>query len=300
MKAVLSVGLMITVAVVVLLLFGDVYGQDNTKPTVPAEKVDLPVEKPVGPPKDREEEDDKDKEDKSPKDDEEDEDEEPPIEFFDNEIEADTVVYVIDKTGSMRGRVGHPVTDEKGNVMSNPTKWQMIVAEFRKSVLALSENTKFSAVVYSANTRVISWNPLNAPATLSIFAWSTVLRKATPENKASALSWIGRFSPRGTTPIWDAMKTALRIPDADTFLLHTDGVANVYDGRYHGEWYEAVVNNCLVTKQRVITAAKRKGAKVYTFAHAIASFYSADVAAVGEQMLREIAAATDGTFTKVN
>jgi len=298
MKWVFGIGLVV-VALALVLLCGDLYAQDNDKPTAPAEKVDLPVEKPTDAPGDSEEEEE-DQEGEPPEDDEEDEDEEPPIEFFDEEIDADTVVYVIDKTGSMRGRVGHPITDEKGNVINNPTKWQMIVAEFRKSVLALSENTRFSAVVYSAHTTVLSWSPLNAPSTLSIYTWSKVLKKATPENKASAISWIGGFSPGGTTPIWDAMKTAFEIPEAETFLLHTDGVANVYDGQYHGEWYEAVVNNCLVTKGRVIPAAKGKGAKVFTFAHAIASFYSADIAAVGEQMLREIASATGGTFTKVN
>jgi len=280
---------------VVLLAFviigffcGIALAQDSSKPSSPVERVDLPVEKPIKPDNDKGSGDD----DKggSGDDDDADDNEEPPVEFFDNEIKANKFVYVMDKTGSMSGRVGHPITDEKGNVISNPTKWQQIKAEFKKSVLGLGENAKFTALVYSGY----------ATSPGDIVVWRTTLQKATPENKASAMAWIEGFSPYSVTPIWDATKRALDIPEVETILLHTDGVANVYDGSYHGESYSAVVNNCDVTKSRIIPAAKAKGVKIHTFAHALSSFYSPDVAAVGEQMLKDIAAGTGGTFTKVN
>ncbi|MCX7704146.1 MAG: hypothetical protein N2234_08650 [Planctomycetota bacterium] len=130
--------------------------------------------------------------------------------------------------------------------------------------------------------------------------WRATLQKATPENKASAMAWVEGFSPNSVTPIWDATKRALDIPGVETILLHTDGVANVYDGAYHGESYSAVVNNCNVTKSRVIPAATAKKVKIHTFGHALSSFYPPDVAGVGEQMLKDIAAGTGGTYTKVN
>ncbi|MCX7703798.1 MAG: hypothetical protein N2234_06845 [Planctomycetota bacterium] len=49
-------------------------------------------------------------------------------------MKTSKLVYVMDYTGSMSGKVGHPITDANGNVISNPTKMEHIKAEFTKSV----------------------------------------------------------------------------------------------------------------------------------------------------------------------
>ena len=216
-------------------------GQDVYKPTNAGEKVDLPVPKPTRPVGWEEDDNQESEEGEETGEDEEDEDEEPPIEFFDEEIESDSVVYVMDKTGSMRGRVGHPITDENGKVIQYPTKWQHIMAEFRKSVLALSDNVKFSAVVYSAFLRE-RWNGVKARVSLSIYTLWGEVKKATAQNKQQALAWIGRFGPGGTTPIDDAVKKALAIKGVEVIILHTDGCANVLDGYYYRETYSNYSN----------------------------------------------------------
>jgi len=276
-----------------------VFAQDVYKPQHAGEKVDLPLPKPTRP-GGWEEEDETNEEDEDAGEDEEDEDEEnPPIEFFDEEVEGESVVYVLDKTGSMFGGVGHPITNEDGDVIEHPTKWQHITVEFKKSVLGLAENVKFSAVVYSAFL-VEGWNGVRARVALSIYAlWGSV-HKATPQNKQKALAWIGCFRPGGTTPIHDAMRKALAIKGVEVVILHTDGCANVLDGYYNAETVENYSWMCPETGKRVINEAKSKRVKVYTFGHCIASFYKPSIAALGEKMLKDIAAATGGTFTKID
>jgi len=119
---------------------------DVYKPSNADEKVDLPVPKPTRPAGWEEEDTEEGEGDEE---DDEDDGENPPIEFFDEEIDGDKVVYQLDYTGSMMGKVGHSIVDESGNTINNPTKMEHIKAEFAKSVLALSENVRFSVVMFA-------------------------------------------------------------------------------------------------------------------------------------------------------
>jgi len=295
--------LMVGLVVAALVFCCSAYASgDKDKPTAPAEKVDLPVEKPTEPIGDEEEEEE-DEEGEPPEDDEEDEDEEPPVEFFDEEVDTDKVVYVMDKTGSMNGSVGHPITDVNGNVINNPTKMQHIIAEFQKSVKALSENCKFSALFYSAYP---NWAHSRTSVADDLKIFKPVLVKATPENKAAAIAWAAGTSAYGATPILQAGERALQIPEVETILLHTDGVCNVLDDYCYCDngWCgrRPTCNKycCDVTLQRLSAAAGAKGVKIFTFGHAIASFYPPSTAAIGEAFLKQLASATGGTYTKVN
>ncbi|MCX7702697.1 MAG: hypothetical protein N2234_01140 [Planctomycetota bacterium] len=286
----------------ILFLVADVLyaSGDKDKPSAPTERVDLPVEKPTKPAGDR---GGGDNEGGGGDDDEGDDDEEPPVEFFDKEIKANKVFYVMDKTGSMNGPVGHPITDEKGNVINNPTKMQHIKAEFCKSVMALGENAKFSGLFYSAYP---NWAHSSTYVADDITVFRMTLVKATPENKAAAIAWANGVSAMGATPILQALMKAFEVPEVEVILLHTDGVANVVDDYCYCDngWCgrNPTCNKycCDVTVQRAVPIAKQKKIKIHSFAHAISSFYPPATAAIGEAFLKEIAAQTGGEFTKVN
>jgi len=301
--------LVLIVAVVVAGLLvaavvASLYAQDVYRPRNDDERVDLPVPKPTRP-TDWDESDTQEEEEQTGED-EEDEDEEPPVEFFDEEVEADKVVFVLDKTGSMGWSVGHPITDENGKVIQNPSKWQHLVAEFRKSVMGLSENAKFSAVVYScgitnlryASPPRVGWM---ADAVMSIHTLWGEVKDATPQNKAQAISWIGSFHPYGGTPIHDAVKRALKVKGVETIILHTDGV----NTSLYGKWWQEIDGNLVwevpQAGKEIINSCKAAGVTVYTFGHCLAtsSHYSNRVWNLGKQMLKDVAQATGGTFTEV-
>ena len=184
MKGVFLV-LMAVALLVAGALFCSLSADDVFKPSSPHERVDIPVEKPNRP---TNWEDDDSGDDEGEEDDDDD-DEEPPIEFFDEEIEGDKVTYVMDYTGSMAGRVGHSITDANGKVIGNPTKMQHIKAEFAKSVMALSENVKFSAVMFAT--------PAWQCSRVDVKVWKSQLVDATPQNKQSAIAWANGFQPAG-------------------------------------------------------------------------------------------------------
>ncbi|RKY17032.1 MAG: hypothetical protein DRP63_04415, partial [Planctomycetota bacterium] len=197
-----------------------------------------------------------------------------PIVFFDEEIEADKVVFDMDYTGSMDAPIGHPITDENGHTINNPTKMDQIKVEFAKAVLGMSENVKFSAVMFSS---------------AGIRVWKRQLMDATPQNKAAAIAWVRSFSPWGTTPTYDGFAAGANIPETKTIILHTDGVVN--SGKY------PTPASC---GPAIVDLAKSKGITVYTFGQCLATFYNSSEANSGRHMLQDIAYATGGTYTEVD
>ncbi|RKY18073.1 MAG: hypothetical protein DRP63_02665 [Planctomycetota bacterium] len=249
--------------------------QNVYKPGNNDEKVDLPVPKPTRSTGWQDTEKDKEeKPDNNQEEDDEDDSETPPIEFFDEEVEGDRVVFVMDYTGSMDARVGHPITDENGHTISNPTKMDHVKAEFAKAVLGMSENVKFSAVMFS---------------TSGIRVWKRQLMDATPQNKSAAIAWVRSFSAWGATPIYDGFAAGANIPGTKTIILHTDGVVN--SGKYPNP------SSC---GSAIISLAKSKGITVYTFGHCLATFYGGSQSNSGREMLKKIAQGTGGTYTEVN
>jgi len=250
--------------------------QNVYKPANNDEKVDLPVPKPTcstglqNPNNNEEENTDNNEEEET---DDTDEEETPPIEFFDEEVEGDRVVFVMDYTGSMDCPVGHSIKDENGHIISNPTKMDHVKAEFAKAVLGMSENVKFSAVMFSSS---------------GIRVWKRQLMDATPQNKSAAIAWVRSFSAFGATPIYDGFAAGANIPGTKTIILHTDGVAN--EGRYPNP------DSC---GPAIINLAKSKGITVYTFGHCLGGYNNSSEANAGKQMLQKIAKETGGTYTDV-
>ena len=281
MAVLVAVALVMMAGVLVAGLTGaqvaSAVAQNVYKPANNDEKVDLPVPKPTRSTgwQDTEQEDtqNQDQPEENAEDDT-DEEETPPIEFFDEEVEGDRVVFVMDYTGSMDAPVGHAITDENGHTISNPTKMDHVKAEFAKAVLGMSENVKFSAVMFSSS---------------GIRVWKRQLMDATPQNKSAAIAWVRSFSPWGGTPIYDGFAAGANIPGTKTIILHTDGVVN--SGKYPNP------SSC---GEAIINLAKSKGITVYTFGHCLATYYGSSEANAGRQMLKKIAQATGGTYTEVN
>jgi len=279
MEAIVAVALVTMAGVLIAGLTGaqvaSAVAQNVYKPTNNDEKVDLPVPKPTRSTGWQDTDQDQDSQNQ-PDDsgDDADDEEAPPIEFFDEEIEADRVVFVMDYSGSMDAPVGHPITDENGHTINSPTKMDHIKAEFAKAVLGMSENVKFSAVMFSSS---------------GIRVWKRQLMDATPQNKSAAIAWVRSFSAWGATPIYDGFAAGANIPGTKTVILHTDGVVNC--GKY---------SNPSSCGEAIINLAKSKGITVYTFGHCLATYYSSSESNAGRQMLKKIAQATGGTYTEVN
>ena len=252
--------LFIAVAIVgalLVLLTGAATAQD--KGTTTPLKPDLPLEKPL--PEDTEEpkEDEKppDEEDTAPPEDEvppeEEGPENPPVEFFEEPIEAAEVLFVIDRTGSMRWPSKMSVVDEGGNPVNNAAKVDVARIELIKAINNLEENIKFAMVCFSTASHYVSgsidpnysrgspgrwtsWPPAQgqpapfgwhsqAASDLPVWPDSKTLVPATPDNKSSATAWAQQRLPspgadpgctqvRGGTCTHDGMATGLKMVSA--------------------------------------------------------------------------------------
>lgn len=140
-------------------------------------------------------------------------DEPPPI-FFGEEIDAqtDSVIYVIDNSGSMTLSV-EPFIDENGRIVSTGNRLDRAKAELRRSITSLPESFRFNVIFYDE-------------CTMSCWAQK---QKATPENKAYAFSWIAQVQPDGWTNTGMAVAQALRDKDNTAIVLLSDGAPNFLD-----------------------------------------------------------------------
>lgn len=271
----LLVATMLSVAALMLIL-GSIAAQDAGPSTMGKLKPDLPLEKPIPESADPPEEEEPPEEQKPPEEQappeeappEEEPPENPPPEFFEEPIETAEVIFVIDRTGSMRAPAKISVVDESGNPINGATKIDVARIELIKSINNLTENVKFAVVCYSALLGSYSydtnWDSIGrrwanfppaqgAPApfgmhitgTNSLPAWpASGMVKATPDNKSVAVSWaqgmLALTQAAGHTSIHAGMSAGLKrvIPpppgggekSATTVFLLTDGAPNVLNG----------------------------------------------------------------------
>jgi hypothetical protein len=161
--------------------------------TKPVEEIDLPVTKLAG-----------QGEDPDP-----DDPNKPPV-IYDEEIptEEDSIIYVIDISGSMSGgRASY--TDPDGNQRTG-TKLDRAKAELIKSINGLSDNFTFNCFAYTCSVR----------------SFSSKRVSATARNKQSASSWTMGLRATGATGTGPAVSTALRDRDNKTVVLISDGAPN--------------------------------------------------------------------------
>lgn len=162
--------------------------------------LDLPVDKllpgaelkkPPGPPKDDHQGDDK-----------------PPT-VFGQEIKSEdnTLIYVLDISGSMGWDMA-AYTKADGST-ANGNRLDRAKAELVKSINSLPENFKFNIIAYDCQP----------------YPWSLKLEKADPKNKKIAEGWVYSQEPQGGTDTKDAVIVALK-QETKLVILLTDGAPN--------------------------------------------------------------------------
>jgi len=200
MRTVFAVAL---VAAFLLLWLSPSVAQDTPPSGV---KPDLPLA-PTGtptPPPDKDKEDDPPEATPEPDKDEEDP-ENPPPEFFDEPIESENVVFVVDRTGSMAWKSSLSVEGEDGKTVNNAKKIDVARIELIKCINDLSEDMKFGIVgyAYTGGDKISVW-----PSTKQIVP-------ATPENKKKATMWaeieFATHNAYGGTNIYDAMAAGIKL-----------------------------------------------------------------------------------------
>lgn len=143
----------------------------------------------------------------------EDEEEEEPPEFMDEELEGNSFVLVLDRSGSMSSSFsgGFPVMDRNGNVVSYPNRWQATQSETANCVNAMTDEDTFDLVTYAT----------------SIYICFSMLKEANNGNKASAIGWIYNQGTTGCTNSYDALKAAYNnYGQVDTIMFMSDGYPN--------------------------------------------------------------------------
>jgi hypothetical protein len=175
----------------------------------------------------------------------------PPPEFFEEPIETAEVIFVIDRTGSMRWPSKMSVVDEGGNPVNDAAKVDVARIELIKAINNLAENTKFAMVCFSTASHYVSgtmdpnygyggtigswvaWPPAGGqPApfgwhsttgnSLPVWPENKQLLNATPPNKTAGIGWAQQRLPspgadpgyaevRGGTCTYDGMSIALKM-----------------------------------------------------------------------------------------
>jgi hypothetical protein len=185
-------------------------GTGTGTPTTPLPlDLDLPLDKPIltaptptpAPPEPVPIEDDGDQDD--PRD-------EPPPVIYGEEIDSenDTIVYVIDRSGSMDWDDAS-FTDIDGNRRTG-NRMERAKCELQRSILGLSRNFRFNIIAFDCAT----------------FRWRSQMQEANDANKAAAIAWVRGLNPGGATGTGPATALGLEQRDNMSVVLLTDGEPN--------------------------------------------------------------------------
>jgi hypothetical protein len=138
---------------------------------------------------------------------------EPPPTFYGEEIDADvdSIIYVIDNSGSMTIAV-EPFMDETGNV-TRGNRLDRAKAELRRSIAGLSERFFFNVMFYDECV---------------MMCW-TEKQRATAANKQAAIGWLNAVQPDGWTNTGLGVATALGDKSNKAVVLLSDGAPNFLD-----------------------------------------------------------------------
>jgi hypothetical protein len=113
--------------------------------------------------------------------------------FFGTRARAESVIFIVDTSGSMEGH-----------------RFDRAVEELTHSLSLLQPSQKFFIFFYSGNTFPM-WGQRNAK-----------LQPATTGNRSKAIKWIKEFHPEGDTAPEDAIERALKMKPQVIYFL-TDG-----------------------------------------------------------------------------
>lgn len=163
----------------------------------------------------------------------------PPPTFYGEEIESetDTIVYILDRSGSMQNRGHAQAVDPDGKVVT-ADRWTRAKFETVKSIRGLSDNIRFNVYTYSC----------------VIQRWSADLKEATSSNKSAAEAWVARqYWADGGTGTGPAVASALRDnQDVRGLVLLTDGEPNCGSSSVEGH-------------RRMIASSNAAGATINVF-----------------------------------
>jgi len=183
-------------------------------------------------------------------------------EFYDEDIptRSESIIYVIDQSGSMgwgsttyTGLDGRPTTG---------TPLDRAKCELIRSINALTEDYYFNIIAYDCDTR----------------RWRASRQQATPANKASAAGWIGALRDMGATGTGPAMALALADKDNLTVVLLSDGAPNCGANGFSGH-------------RNMIRSANTQHAVIHTFGIGAYGEF--------EQFLRDVASDAGGRYVAV-
>ena len=167
--------------------------------------------------------------------------------FYDIPTTSQAIVFVLDRSGSMKEPAGHkarkraedkpkgPVTGggdkNKGKGadddedLAGATRLAVAKSKLKKSITHLAKDVRFGLVFYSTDVEV--WRA--APE----------LANASPKDKEAALAWFDEVKPEGSTRLFDALMKALeyaaegdrkRKGGANTIFLLSDGAPTDANG----------------------------------------------------------------------
>ena len=196
----------------------------------------------------------------------------PPPVFFGEEIdtEKDSIIYVIDQSGSMSLKID-PFEDQNGNIVDGGNRLDRAKAELKRSIGALPETFFFNVFFY--DECVASCWAKKQPATTA--------------NKQAAFSWIDAIQPDGWTNTGLAVQSALVDKDNQTVVLLSDGSPNFIDCamNYVGSFD---------THRTMIRNENTQGAIVNTFGIGIANDNDA------RSFMQQVAGDNGGTYVEIN
>ncbi len=196
----------------------------------------------------------------------------PPPVFFGEEIDSsrDSLVFVVDLSGSMSIMASGSFEDENGNITTG-NRLDRAKAELKKSIQGLPDNFLFNIVVYDE----------------CVFSCWNEKQEATAPNKSNAFAWIDALRPDGWTNTGLAVQSALTDKEISSIVLLSDGAPNFLDCamNYVGSFEDHA---------NLIRTANTQGAVVDTFGIGV----SGDAAA--RTFMQRVAADNGGTYTEID
>lgn len=192
--------------------------------------------------------------------------------FFGEAIsaETDSILYVIDQSGSM-SILANPFEDENNAIVERGSRLDRAKAELKRSIAGLPENFYFNVLFYDE-------------CVSQCFGQKQVANAA---NKAQAFGWVDAIQPDGWTNTGLAVQKALTDKDNKTVVLLSDGYPNFIDCAMQ---YVGGVDD----HANMIRSENTQGAVINTFGIGIASDPDS------RAFMQRVAAENGGTYSEVN